>query len=62
MTSHPTDADTLTCLLKLTFDNDRSRYDRFYEIGQATARDPHVGSTTRSSLKRSRAIYSAARS
>ena len=29
MTSHPTDAEKLSCLLKLAFDNDRSRYDRF---------------------------------
>src|SRR5215203_7088104 len=42
MTSHPTDAEKLSCLLKLAFDNDRSRYDRFCDIVRETVPEAHA--------------------
>jgi hypothetical protein len=42
MTSHPTDADKLSCLLKLAFDNDRGRYDRFCELVRQTVPEAHA--------------------
>ena len=42
MTSHPTDAEKLSCLLKLAFDNDRARYDRFCAIVRETVPEAHA--------------------
>ena len=42
MTTHPTDAEKLSCLLKLAFDNDRSHYDRFCEIVRNAVPEAHA--------------------
>lgn len=42
MTTHPTDAEKLSCLLKLAFDNDRSRYDHFCEIVREAVPEAHA--------------------
>ena len=40
--THPTDADKLSCVLKLAFDNNRLRYDRFCEIVRKTVPEAHA--------------------
>ena len=42
MTSHPTDAEKLARVLKLAFDNERGRYDRFCELVQQTVPEAHA--------------------
>ena len=42
MTSHPTDAEKLSSVLKLAFDNDRTQYDRFCEIVRAAVPEAHA--------------------
>lgn len=42
MTSNPTDAEKLSCLLTLAFDNDRSRYDLFCDIVRSTVPEAHA--------------------
>ena len=42
MTSHPTDAEKLSCLLKLAFGDDRTQYDRFCEIVRETVPEAHA--------------------
>jgi hypothetical protein len=42
MTSNRTDAEKLSCVLKLAFHNDRSRYDHFCDIIRATVPEAHA--------------------
>jgi hypothetical protein len=42
MTEQPGDEDKLICLLKLAFDNDRSKFDRFCEIVQRAVPEAHA--------------------
>lgn len=42
MTSNPTDAEKLSCLLKLAFENDRSRYDLFCDLVRSTVPEAHA--------------------
>jgi hypothetical protein len=42
MTSHPTDAEKLCCVLKLAFNNDRAQYDRFCEIVREAVPEAHA--------------------
>ena len=42
MTSHPTDAEKLSSVLSLAFNNDRGTYDRFCEIVRETVPEAHA--------------------
>ena len=42
MTSNRTDAEKLSCVLQLAFDNDRSRYDRFCDIVRNAVPEAHA--------------------
>ena len=42
MTSHPTDAEKLSNVLRLAFDNDRGRYDWFCSIVRETVPEAHA--------------------
>jgi hypothetical protein len=42
MTSHPTDAEKLACVLKLAFGGDRSQYDRFCAIVRKAVPEAHA--------------------
>jgi hypothetical protein len=42
MTGFPTDAVKLTCVLRLAFADDRSRYDRFCEIVRTSVPEAHA--------------------
>jgi hypothetical protein len=42
MSSHATDADKLTSVLRLAFADDRSRYDRFCEIVRTSVPEAHA--------------------
>ena len=42
MTSHPTDAEKLSNVLRLAFDNDRGRYDGFCNIVRETVPEAHA--------------------
>jgi hypothetical protein len=42
MTTHPTDAEKLSCVLKLAFNNDRQLFDRFCGLVQAAVPEAHA--------------------